>query len=163
MRAMAERESSLLKKLHHPNIVAFHACFVMASVPAMKAPDSVCVVMSLCGGGDLHQFIRARGKAEEGPFPEQQVMWWLVQCLLALRHMHDRHVLHRDLKTSNMFLSRRPSDPPLGLLKLGDFGMARAMADSFDLADSCVGTPSFMSPEMLLHEAYGPEADMWVI
>ena len=106
IREMAEKESALLMQLRHPNIVAFHECFLMPSLPCLKEPDSVCVVMSFCGGGDLHQLIKAR--AETGkPFSEPQVLWWLVQCLLALRHMHERHVLHRDLKSSNIFLSSR--------------------------------------------------------
>lgn len=163
VRHMAEKESLLLQQLRHPNIVAFHECFMMSSLPCLSVPDSVCVVMSFCGGGDLHQKIKARADSGDGPFSEVQVLWWLVQCLLALRHMHERHVLHRDLKTSNIFLSRRRGDPALGLLKLGDFGLARTMQDSFEMADSCVGTPAFMSPEMLKHQPYGPGSDLWAM
>eukprot|EP01052_Picozoa_sp_SAG31_P016759 SAG31_NODE_1123_length_9787_cov_5.258877_3_plen_382_part_00 len=169
----------------------------------MKVPDTMCVVMSYCAGGDMHQLIKARAESGTGPHSEKLVLWWLVQCLLALRHMHDRHVLHRDLKTSNIFIIPRCSsdshasltfephyynssvavaryvlwftysqtamshpcrsevDSTFSLLKLGDFGMARAMKDSFELADSCVGTPAYMSPEMLKNQPYGPGSDMW--
>ena len=59
-------------------------------------------------------------------------MSWLVQLAMALHHMHDRRVLHRDLKSRNIFLKR-------GIVKVGDFGIAKVLQGSVDQATSFAG------------------------
>lgn len=76
--------------------------------------------MEYCGGGDLAT--RIRDQKDEGGgvlFPEDQVMSWFVQLAGALNHCHERNILHRDLKTANIFCSHDGNT-----LKLGDFGAA---------------------------------------
>jgi NIMA (never in mitosis gene a)-related kinase len=60
---------------------------------------------------------------------------WFVQVCLAIKHVHDRKVLHRDLKSQNVFLSKS------GMVKLGDFGIARVLSKTKDMAKTMVGTP----------------------
>jgi serine/threonine protein kinase len=161
-REKALKESALLSSLRHPNIVLHHESFLLASVPGLSEPDSLCVIMALCEGGDLHQAIQRR--AQSGThFGEGQVLWWLVQLALALRYMHDRHLLHRDVKSSNIFLrAGGPSFRTSGsILQFGDFGMARTLKNSMELARTCVGTPSFMSPEVVRGSPYGAKTDVW--
>ena len=73
--------------------------------------------MAFAEGGDLS----GRIKAQSGrPFTEDVILDWFVQLCLALKHVHDRKILHRDLKSQNIFLTGRGR-----LIKLGDFGIAK--------------------------------------
>lgn len=67
-------------------------------------------------------------------FTEEQICNWLVQMALALFYMHEKRILHRDLKTQNVFLKK-------GKVKLGDFGIAKVLDDTRDFANTCIGTP----------------------
>jgi len=78
-------------------------------------------------GGDLNNRI----KRQVGPFREERILSWFVQLCLALKHMHDRKILHRDLKTHNVFLTAT------GDVKLGDFGIAKSL-------DRYVHSPSYL-------------------
>lgn len=63
--------------------------------------------------------------------------------------MHSKHILHRDLKTQNLFLSRS------NVIKVGDFGIAKALNHTADVASTVTGTPYFMAPEICRGEQYG--------
>jgi NIMA (never in mitosis gene a)-related kinase len=93
-RRAAEQEASLLSRLKHPNIVSYRESF----------QDSSCVlhiIMGYCEGGDLSSRLKAQGGRL---LPERQVVEWFVQICLALQYLHDRNVLHRDLKVCPTFL-----------------------------------------------------------
>lgn len=68
--------------------------------------------------------------------------------------MHERRILHRDLKAKNIFLKN-------DLLKIGDFGVSRLLMGSCDLATTFTGTPYYMSPEALKHQGYNTKSDIW--
>jgi len=99
-----------MKKLPHPHIVAFKDSF--------SFKDKLCIVMTYCDGGDLAGRVEAqRGKL----FREDQIMHWFVQMLLGVHFMHGNRVLHRDLKTQNIFLLSS------GRLVLGDLGISKRL------------------------------------
>ncbi|KAK3730348.1 hypothetical protein QZH41_014843, partial [Actinostola sp. cb2023] len=75
-------------------------------------------------------------------FPEEIVIWYFYQTCCAIEHIHDNDIVHRDIKTMNIFLTKS------GLVKLGDFGISKIL-DSEGMADSIVGTPYYMSPELV--------------
>ncbi|XP_016114620.1 serine/threonine-protein kinase Nek5-like [Sinocyclocheilus grahami] len=78
-----------------------------------------------------------------------QIVDWFVQICLGLKHIHDRKVLHRDIKAQNIFLTQG------GLkVKLGDFGIARILNSTMELARTCVGTPYYLSPEICENRPY---------
>jgi NIMA (never in mitosis gene a)-related kinase len=78
-----------------------------------------------------------------------------VQICLALKHVHDRKILHRDLKTQNIFLTKKD------LIKLGDFGIARVLHNTNELAKTAIGTPYYLSPEICENKPYNNKSDIW--
>jgi len=94
-----------------------------------------------------------------GSFTEVQVMLWLAQVASALEYIHSMKVLHRDLKSSNIFLDRGAEGGAMA--KLGDFGLSRILECTADAACTLVGTPYYMSPEVCRSEPYSYKSDIW--
>ena len=114
----------------------------------------LCIVMDYADGGDLQSKIKQqRGRL----FQEREIIDIFVQIALALKHVHDRKVLHRDLKGQNIFLTRT------GMIKLGDFGIARVLKHTVEKARTMVGTPYYLSPEMCEQKPYNQKTDIWAM
>ncbi|NXE87731.1 NEK11 kinase, partial [Menura novaehollandiae] len=141
----ANLEAQLLSKLDHPAIVKFYASFVER--------DSFCIITEYCEGGDL-DFKIQEYKDSGKMFTQSQVIDWFIQLLLGVNYMHERLILHRDLKAKNIFLKEN-------LLKIGDFGVSCLLMGSCDLATTFIGTPYYMSPEVLKHQGYNTKSDIW--
>ncbi|KAI5092482.1 serine/threonine-protein kinase Nek11, partial [Silurus meridionalis] len=141
----ATQEAQLLSQLHHPAILRFYTSFLER--------DAFCIITEFCEDGDLEcklEQVRVSGEA----LPESQIREWLVQLLLGVDYMHQRRILHRDLKTKNVFLKKNA-------VKIGDFGVSCLLMGSCDLATTFTGTPYYMSPETLGHHGYDSKSDMW--
>jgi NIMA (never in mitosis gene a)-related kinase len=144
----ARAEATLLKQLSHPNIVHYHDAFIQ--------DGHLHIVMEYCEGGDLGTLIkRARERGER--FSEAQILDWFAQLCDAVSYVHGRHVLHRDLKTQNVFLARD------GSVRLGDFGIARVLDKTQGMASTVVGTPYYMSPEVCKNKPYARGSDVWAL
>ncbi|GFR87117.1 serine/threonine-protein kinase Nek4-like [Elysia marginata] len=146
-RKSAEQEAKLLSKLKHPNIVSYKDSFETDS-------GFLFIAMQYCEGGDLY----ARLKEQKGvPLEERQVVEWFVQIAMALQYMHERNILHRDLKTQNIFLTKSK------IIKVGDLGIARVLDSAGDMATTLIGTPYYMSPELFSNKPYNHKSDVWAL
>lgn len=149
-RASAQQEVSLLKGLSaHPNLIAYRQSF-------MEEPGNLYIVMSLADGGDLRCVV-TECLTQKKSIPELVIHCWVRQTLSGLEHLHGQGVVHRDLKSSNIFLCQGRRR-----VRIGDFGISRVL-DSTAFATSCVGTPAYMSPELMRNERYDYHVDMWAL
>ncbi|KFW96110.1 Serine/threonine-protein kinase Nek3, partial [Phalacrocorax carbo] len=140
----SRKEAVLLAKMKHPNIVAYRESF--------EADGHLYIVMEYCDDGDLMQKIKyQRGKL----FPEDTILHWFVQMCLGVKHIHDKRVLHRDIKSKNVFLTQN------GKVKLGDFGSAHLLAHPVSYACTYVGTPYYVPPEIWESMPYNNKSDIW--
>ncbi|XP_024851807.1 serine/threonine-protein kinase Nek1 isoform X6 [Bos taurus] len=145
-REESRREVAVLANMRHPNIVQYRESF--------EENGSLYIVMDYCEGGDLFKRINAQKGVL---FQEDQILDWFVQICLALKHVHDRKILHRDIKSQNIFLTRD------GTIQLGDFGIARVLNSTVELARTCIGTPYYLSPEICENKPYNNKSDIWAL
>lgn len=138
----AEKEARVLNMMQHPNVIAYHDSF-------FGQRGDFCIVLEYADGKDLQKYLET-----DKDVKERQVLQIFTQIILGLEYIHSQNILHRDIKTANVFLFRK------GLVKLGDFGIAREVNDD-QLAKTLIGTPYFMSPELLRGQAYGFPSDVW--
>ena len=142
----AKMEAEVLHQMSHSNITMYIESFVENS--------KLYIVMEHADGGDLTGAIAKRRKSGVR-WPEDEVMRIFVQLCLALKHVHEANILHRDLKAQNVFLTSR------GIVKLGDFGIAKVLDSGEDQARTQIGTPYYLSPEICESKPYGRKSDVW--
>ncbi|ETO07978.1 hypothetical protein RFI_29412 [Reticulomyxa filosa] len=145
-REMCHLEVQLLEQLNHPCIVGYEESFLHTTT----SETFLCVVMTYCEGGDLTNFLKSqKGKH----LTEKQVQDMFVQIGLALHFVHCRNILHRDLKSQNIFIQN-------GQLKLGDFGISKVLTEPMEFAQTIIGTPYYMSPEVFEGKPYDFKSDV---
>ncbi|KAJ8341575.1 hypothetical protein SKAU_G00338660 [Synaphobranchus kaupii] len=139
-------EINILSILQHNNIIAYFNHFM--------DKDSLLIELEYCNGGNLYDKINQQ-KGEL--FTEEIVIWYLYQIASAVAHIHKAGVLHRDIKTLNIFLTKT------NLIKLGDYGLAKKLGSQFSMAETFVGTPYYMSPELCQGVKYNFKSDIWAM
>ncbi|KAG8463676.1 hypothetical protein KFE25_003949 [Diacronema lutheri] len=119
--------------------------------------ETMHIVLEYADGGDLAAVLH-RQRIRGTPLPEDETLRIVAALALALKHCHEARVLHRDVKAGNVFLSadRRK-------VKLGDFGIAKALTAGSELATSQVGTPYYMAPEVANAQPYDVRCDVWAL
>ncbi|XP_053474268.1 serine/threonine-protein kinase 36 isoform X1 [Ictalurus furcatus] len=136
-----KREIEIMRGLKHPNIVMLLDSF---------ETQLEVVVVTEYAEGELFQILE-----DDGSLPESQVREIACQLVSALYYLHSHRILHRDMKPQNILLSKG------GVVKLCDFGFARAMSVSTLVLTSFKGTPLYMSPELVEEKPYDHTADLW--
>ena len=145
-RIAIQDEVNLLKQLKHPNIVTYKDSF-------FDSDNCLNIVMVFCELGDMYTKIH---KQKGDFFPEEQILLWLAQLCLALSYVHDKQILHRDIKTQNIFIQNEHT------IRIGDFGIAKGYNQNQDLGGSLIGTPLYMAPEVYnSSKKYSFRSDIW--
>jgi len=144
----ARLEIQLLSQLHHPNVIKYLDSF-------QSCNGNLCLVMEYCSGGDVNAKIQRRRGVH---FSEELIVRWFHQLCLAVHYIHQRKILHRDVKTGNIFVSQDETT-----VKLGDFGVAKVLDRCGEMALTCVGTPSYLSPEICNQRQYNSKTDIWAL
>lgn len=140
------KEVSLLQSLRHPNIINYLDSFI--------EENELLIAIEWAEKGDLKRVIK-RAQTDELPIEELKIWEYMYQIASALKHMQEKRIMHRDLKPANIFIT---SD---GNLKLGDLGLGRYLSSQTIEAFSRVGTPLYMSPEVLKGSGYDWKSDVW--
>ena len=144
-RLSIETEVNLLKKLKHPNIVLYKDSFI-------DKENNLNIVTTFCEGGDMYKKIF---REKNNYFEEDQIKNWLVQLLLGLSYIHDKQIVHRDIKTKNIFVQNEHT------LRIGDFGIAKIFNQAQTM-NKIVGTPLYMAPECFKQsKKYNYKSDIW--
>lgn len=139
-----QNEIAILRTLDHPNIVRLYEVYV-------NKHNTIYMVLELCDGGDLHK---------RQPYSEKEAAKYTHQLLSAILYMHERGVVHRDLKYENILFE---SCSPDADIKVIDFGLSKkflgeTLQDMYDR----VGTIYTMAPQVL-QGVYSSQADLWSI
>ena len=138
-------EIRVLASIQGAHVITFYEAFVES--------DILYIVTELATHGDLLAYLKnARRK---GPLPEATVWSLFIQMTLGIQTLHDRNILHRDLKAANVFMFSN------NYLKLGDFGVSKVLKSDEALARTQVGTPYYVAPEVWRNRPYNAKCDMW--
>ncbi|XP_028662583.1 serine/threonine-protein kinase ULK2 [Erpetoichthys calabaricus] len=146
------KEIKILKELQHENIVALY--------DVQETPNFVFLVMEYCNGGDLADYLQAKGTLRE-----DTLRIFLQQIAAAMRVLNSKGIIHRDLKPQNILLSyigKRKSSINGIRIKIADFGFARYLQSNMMAATLC-GSPMYMAPEVIMSQNYDAKADLWSI
>ena len=142
----SRNEVKVMSGLHHPNIIDFVEGFV--------EEQQLHIVMEYADAMDLEKYlvdkIRKKSVVAEGT-----VMRIFLQITLGLRELHKKHLMHRDLKSANVFLTRS------GGVKIGDFGFSKQLNYTMALASTVCGTPYYFAPELCQRTPYNNKVDIW--
>ena len=141
----AINECRVLAKLDSRYVVKYFDSFV-------EAGSKLCIVMEYAPKGTVHRLIQTN---KPRPLDESLVWKLMLQSTLGLHHIHQLKVLHRDIKSENIFLDAG------GNAKIGDLGVAKVMTTQVDFARTLVGTPYYLSPELCENKPYNHKSDIW--
>lgn len=135
------QEIEILRKLKHENIIEM--------LDAFESPQEFCVVTEFAQG-ELFEILE-----DDKCLPEEQVQAIAKQLVRALHYLHSNRIIHRDMKPQNILIGAG------SIVKLCDFGFARAMSTNTVVLRSIKGTPLYMAPELVREQPYNHTADLW--
>lgn len=156
-------EINILKSLDNSYVIKYIDSFT-------DNKDTVYIIMEYAEGKDLNEYIKNfkenynnsknninNNNSYNTKIPELKIWKWLIQLLYAIKYIHSNKILHRDIKVHNAFLTNNED------IKLGDFGVAKLLECTIDYANSTLGTPYYLSPEICSGESYNFKTDIWML
>lgn len=144
----AQNEALILSKLSCKYIVKYYNSFI-------DDEYNLNIIMEYCDSGDLNSFI-SNLKKENKHLTEEEIWRFFIQISLGLAYIHSKNILHRDLKPMNIFLSNKNQ------VKIGDLGVAKLLSTNAN-ANTCIGTPYYLSPEICQEKPYNSKGDVWAL
>lgn len=143
----ALNEIRVMERIDHPNIVKFYDTF-------LDGENGIVTVMEYLSGGDLSNVISKHRK--DGKYLSENNLWrYCIEMSLGFNYLHNMGIIHRDIKPSNIIIN----NPTENKLKIADFGFGKVLKGN--LAYSAVGTPLYMSPEIVQGLGYDAKSDIW--
>lgn len=139
---LIRNELALQRMSNHPNILKIHECY--------DFQNKLWISLEYMDVGSLTSLI-----GPDIPFPETYIAYVMKCMLTALEFLHERHRLHRDIKSDNVLVSSK------GEVKLSDFGFAAGLNKEETHRKSMVGTPFWMAPELIRSQPYDGCVDVW--
>lgn len=146
-----KRETDILKKVNHPNCIRLYNI--------VETDKRVYIVTELVSGGELLDRVISQGN-----YSEQDAAGIIRQLVDGVAYLHNKGIVHRDLKLENILLQNDSNDAPI---KIADFGLSKCFAPNDVLSTMC-GSPQYVAPEILLmsdgiSDQYSPACDMWSV
>ncbi len=142
-----KNEAKILSSLNSKFVVKYLESFVLN--------NNLNIVMEYCDGGDLSIYLKEYLKV--GKFlPEEKIWKIFIQICLGINYIHSKKILHRDLKTMNIFLMKDER------VRIGDLGVAKVLNQN-SFANTFVGTPYYLSPEICEEKPYNEKSDIWAL
>ena len=141
-------EVRLLASFFHPNIIGYKEAFFDEKSSTLN------IVMEYADDGDLSTKIKNNLKRHVN-FDETTIWSILIQILEGLNYLHKSRIIHRDLKSANIFLTKK------GIVKIGDLNVS--IIAKKNLAVTQTGTPYYAAPEVWEHESYNNKCDIWSV
>lgn len=150
----AINECQILAQLVSPYVVKYFDSFI--------EKGALLIVMEYCNRGDLQNLIK-KAKEKEVTCVKETVIWNIcLQVMLGLYYIHRKKILHRDLKSANVFLTKEENKSSYSV-KIGDLGVAKILDTTTAQANTIVGTPYYLSPELCADKPYGDKSDCWAL
>jgi serine/threonine protein kinase len=142
----ALNEVRILASIMHQNVIAYKEAFID------EASSCLCLVMEYADNGDVFQKICTYQKRET--YIKEKKIWYIfIQIVRGLKALHDRKILHRDMKSANIFLYRDMQ------AKLGDLNVSKIVKKGLSYTQT--GTPYYASPEVWRDMPYDSKSDIW--
>ena len=142
-------EVRLLASVFHPNVISYKEAFFD------EKNNSLNIIMEYANNGDLQTEISKKKKGSE-KFNEEIIWLYSIQMIEGLKALHDKKIMHRDLKSANIFLSKNKLE-----CKLGDMNVSKVIKEK--VLRTQTGTPYYASPEVWRDEPYSYKSDLWSI
>ena len=144
----ALNEIRILYSLDNPNIISYIDSFFDEESKTLNT------IMEYAENGDLSKKILSL-KKKKYHFTENQIWKFVIQILLGMNYLHENNIIHRDLKSANIFITKN------GILKIGDLNISKFSLNGF--ARTQTGTPFYCSPEIWDDHAYDQKSDVWSV
>lgn len=136
-REYLDNEIAIMKKLVHPNIAKLYG--------VIYKNDKVYIVMEYCNGGDLAKYISKNKNNNDHKF--------FHQIIEGIKYLHENNIIHRDIKPANFLIHDNN-------IKITDFGFSKILKTN-ELVSTFCGSPLYMSPDVLKHNKYSYNSDIW--
>eukprot|EP00200_Dunaliella_tertiolecta_P007941 CAMPEP_0202376780 /NCGR_PEP_ID=MMETSP1127-20130417/7194_1 /ASSEMBLY_ACC=CAM_ASM_000462 /TAXON_ID=3047 /ORGANISM="Dunaliella tertiolecta, Strain CCMP1320" /LENGTH=687 /DNA_ID=CAMNT_0048974661 /DNA_START=146 /DNA_END=2209 /DNA_ORIENTATION=- len=140
-----QKEINFLSQCSHPNVVKY--------IGSYRHQHELWIVMEYCGGGSVNDLLAA----SHAHMPEQAIAYVCGEALKGLAYLHSLGKVHRDIKCGNILMTES------GGIKLADFGVSAQLTATLSKAQTFIGTPHWMAPEVIQESRYDGKVDVWAL